>query len=123
MHRFGKFRAFRRGHPFDSRPSFFDTEEFEHGKEERHTPSRKIVAARIVTVSRVTAAEDDAVGSPLKRAQDKDRVQAARTGNADDFDVGRIFEAIASGQIRSRIRTPVAAKGYDLRFECTSFCV
>ena len=69
----------------------------------------------------MTAAEDDAVGSPLKRAQDKDRVQAARTGNADDFDVGGIFEAIAAGQIRSRVRTPVAAKGYDLRFKCTFF--
>ena len=97
MHRFRKFRAFRRGYPFDARPPFFDAEEFEHGKEERHTPPRKIVAARIVAVSRVTAAEDDAVCSPLKRAQDKDRIQAARTGDADDFDVSRIFETVAAG--------------------------
>ena len=62
----------------------------------------------------MTAAENYAVGAPLKRFQDKHGIDAAGAGNADNFDVGRIAQTAGTREIRPRVRAPVTAERHDI---------
>jgi len=74
-----------------------------------------------MAVAGMASAQNHAVRTALERPQNEERIQAARAGNSDYLDIGGIFEAVVSSQIRARIRTPVAAKSHD--FRCPSFFV
>ena len=55
------------------------------------------------------------VGTALKCLENKHGVHAAGAGNADDLDLRRIGEAVASRKVSARIGAPVAAKRHDQR--------
>ena len=72
-----------------------------------------------MAVAGMTAAENYAVGTPLKRFQDKHGIDAAGARHADDFHIGGIVQSVRSRKVGTRIGAPVAAERDDFRFEFT----
>ena len=89
----------------------------QHGEKKCHTSSRIKVSARIMTVSRMAYAQDHTVRTLLKCTENKHRIDPAGARYPDDLDIGRVGQAAASRQIRTRVAAPVAAERYYFRSE------
>jgi hypothetical protein len=88
----------------------------QHAHEQGQTAAGIVIARHIMAVSRMAAAEDDPVRSPLESPQDKERVHPAGTWHPDNLYVGRILFAGRTGAVCTGITAPVAAKSHNFRF-------
>ena len=70
-----------------------------------------------MTVSRMASAQDHTVRTLLKCTENKHRIDPAGARYPDDLDIGRVGQAAASRQIRTRVAAPVAAERYYFRSE------
>ena len=65
----------------------------------------------------MTAAQDHSVCSFFESTENKHRIDPAGARYPDDLDIGRVGQAAASRQIRTRVAAPVAAERYYFRSE------
>ena len=74
------------------------------------------VACGIVAVARVAAGNQHAVRAVEQRLDNKQRVNAARAGHADDAQVCGLGGTGHASRIRTAVRTPVAEKTNNSQF-------
>ena len=115
VHHVDKALAFSRRDPLHARALLLHAQIIEQREQQRHAAPGVVIARAVVAVAGMAAAEDDAVGPALERAQDEQRIDTARARHADDLHFGGIGKPVRPRQVGARVRAPVAAEGDDLR--------
>jgi len=75
------------------------------------------ITFQVMAVAPQSTRHQDAVRSPFEGLQNMKGVELPSTGQPDDLDVSRVLDAQGAGQVCSRIRAVVAAKGNYLWLE------
>ena len=116
-HHVGEFLALRGRDPVDKEPLRFHARELEQAVHQRIATAGIVVALLVVAVAGVAAQHHHPVRAILKGLEHKERVDAPRTGHANDAHVLRVAGPAGPGQVGPGIAAPVAQKADDLGFK------
>jgi len=114
-HRLSEEFPLRGRDPFHQEPLRLNAGEFQQGPEDRHPSGGPVVAGRVVAIADVTTQNHHAVGALFEGANDQFGSDPSGAGDADDFQVGGVFEPGGAGQVRPGVTAPVAEETDDFR--------
>jgi len=116
-----ELRGFGRGDPRKMKPSRFYAHMLDEVFEQCEFPACVVITFQVMAFSGMSPGGPDAVGALAEGGQYELGAQAPGTRNTDNPDIGRIFHASHTRQIRSPVTAPVTKEAYDFRFPIRHF--
>ena len=109
--------SLRGGSPNQTNTRWFNSKALKRAPHQLEAAQSLVVLFDVMTFSRMTSGNHHAVCAVGERLEHEGRIEGVRAHQADQTNVGRIFDASGPGQIRSAIGTPVAGEADDGGFK------